>query len=290
MMNSVLPRTGLLSCRRILKVLTVLIFLTFLGGCSLPHIGMYVVEDGTAPDADQDGVPDDQDECRRTPLGMPVDEDGCPDDDDEDMVANGKDQCPRTPKGIVVDAWGCSVDSDGDGVLDSRDECPETSPNTGVDGTGCTLDGDGDGVLDYKDRCKGTLPGAKVDRWGCAQSGDCCSELCRRLPTLSDVHFEHDRATLRPEAYSLLNEAVIVLKEYAKQSVIVVGHTDSNGTEGYNIDLSERRAKSVMDYLVGHGVDDKRLTSVGKGESDPLTSNKSEGGRAANRRVVFVVE
>ncbi|MGI9275461.1 MAG: OmpA family protein [Endozoicomonas sp.] len=277
-----------------LKTVFIVLLLALSAGCSLPHIGSYVVEDGTAPDADQDRVPDDQDRCNRTPLGTPVDIHGCSDDDDNDKVANGRDQCPRTPPGTTVDAFGCSVDTDGDGVLDSRDKCPGTPPNTPVDGDGCTLDADLDGVKDYKDRCKGTPLGAPVDRWGCSNqpatpSGGYCSDLCQRLPVLSDVHFKLDQATLRPEAYALLNEVVRILKEEKMSFIQVVGHADSSGTDDYNLKLSENRAQTVMDYLIGHGVSEKRLAAIGRGEEQPVASNSTDRGRAMNRRVVFEV-
>ena len=276
-----------------IRGLFLVVFVSLSAGCALPHIGMYAEKDGFSPDADQDRVPDDQDRCNRTPLGTPVDIYGCSDDDDNDKVANGRDQCPRTPPGTTVDAFGCSVDTDGDGVLDSRDKCPGTRPNAPVDGEGCTLDADRDGVKDYKDRCKNTPFGTPVDHWGCSApatpSGGYC-DLCQRLPVLSDVHFRHDRAILRPQAYALLNEVVRILKEEKRSFIQVVGHADSSGTDDYNLKLSQKRAEAVMDYLVGHGISEKRLSAVGKGEEQPVATNATERGRAQNRRVVFTVQ
>lgn len=275
----------------ILKLRTVSLLMTailLLGGCSIQHIGMFITENGTAPDADQDTVPDDVDRCPKTPLGTPVDQYGCSDDDDLDLVANRKDRCPATPPGVMVDAWGCSVDSDADGVLDSRDECPYTVADARVDGRGCTLDADRDGVMDYKDRCPDTPFGTPVDNWGCSDNRNRC-EMCDRLPTLSGIHFELDSASLRPQAYPLLNQAVKVLEEFANARVKIVGHTDNQGTEAYNLDLSQRRAQSVAAYLIGHGIAAERLEPIGRGEMLAIASNATKEGRAQNRRVEFLV-
>jgi len=102
---------------------------------------------------------------------------------------------------------------------------------------------------------------------------------------LKGVNFEFDSARLRPDALPILDAAVATLKQRTEIDVLVVGHTDSVGTEAYNQRLSERRAKSVMDYLVSKGVAAERLSSKGFGETKPIASNKTEEGRAQNRRV-----
>lgn len=125
-------------------------------------------------DRDGDGVPNNVDRCRDTPLGDRVDAAGCtlPKDADHDGVVDAQDRCPGTPAGTPVDATGCSKDSDGDGVVDDQDKCPNTPAGTEVNATGCPRDSDGDGVLDPQDKCPNTPPGTPVDVSGCPKDGD----------------------------------------------------------------------------------------------------------------------
>ena len=91
------------------------------------------------PDADADGVPDDEDACPGTPPDVIVDSKGCPPDEDGDGVADFLDLCPATPQGARVNFNGCPYDSDGDGVSDGLDECPGTPEGARVDGKGCEI-------------------------------------------------------------------------------------------------------------------------------------------------------
>ena len=102
---------------------------------------------------------------------------------------------------------------------------------------------------------------------------------------LRSVHFDFNKANIRPDAVPVLNEAVNVLKDESTQAVIVAGNTDSIGTEAYNMKLSRRRADAVRDYLVQHGIPAKRITVEANGESKPVASNDTADGRAQNRRV-----
>ena len=112
----------------------------------------------------------------------------------------------------------------------------------------------------------------------------------KRSIVLRGINFDFDKANIKPEAEPVLDAAVEVLKENTDVKVRVGGHTDSVGTDAYNQGLSERRAKSVRDYLVSHGIDSSRLTAVGYGESQPVADNKTADGRAQNRRVTLDVE
>jgi len=107
---------------------------------------------------------------------------------------------------------------------------------------------------------------------------------------LEGVNFAFDSARLRPDAITILDEAVTVLNRRKDISVDVVGHTDSTGTKQYNQGLSERRAKSVYDYFVNKGIAADRLTTKGYGETKPIASNATREGRAKNRRVELVVK
>jgi len=102
---------------------------------------------------------------------------------------------------------------------------------------------------------------------------------------LRSVHFDFDKATLKPEAKPILDEAVQVLKQEGSVDIVVEGHTDSIGTEQYNLRLSRRRADTVRRYLVDHGIAASRITAEGFGESKPVASNDTADGRAQNRRV-----
>ena len=116
-----------------------------------------------------------------------------------------------------------------------------------------------------------------------AKSGD-------TVVLLEGVNFEFDSARLRPDAITILDEAVTVLKRRGDIDVDVVGHTDSTGPKKYNQGLSERRAKSVYDYFVSKGIAADRLTTKGYGETRPAYSNATREGRAKNRRVELVVK
>jgi OOP family OmpA-OmpF porin len=106
---------------------------------------------------------------------------------------------------------------------------------------------------------------------------------------LRGVNFDFDKATIRPDAKVILDEAASQLSKNPDVRVSVEGHTDSVGSDTYNQKLSERRAASVKSYLVGKGVSDSRLSSVGYGESKPVSSNDTKDGRALNRRVELLV-
>lgn len=187
------------------------------------------------------------------------------------------------PAGALRDQNGCAYDTDGDGVYDGIDLCRNTPEGVTVDRVGCPLDSDNDAVADYLDLCPGTPEGVIVDQDGCPLAGE-------NLLSLTGVNFEFDKAKLTSEAENILEEAVTLLKETdGIVEVRVEGHTDSIGTEAYNQDLSQRRAQSVVDYLTSRGIDGNNLLPVGLGENSPVASNDSSAGRAANRRVDFVV-
>jgi len=101
----------------------------------------------------------------------------------------------------------------------------------------------------------------------------------------SNITFDTDRAEVRPEFYEVLNSVAIVLAEFNKTLVDVTGHTDSDGSDAYNQNLSERRAGTVAEYLVAQGNNPKRFQVLGMGESQPVATNATPSGKALNRRV-----
>jgi OOP family OmpA-OmpF porin len=111
---------------------------------------------------------------------------------------------------------------------------------------------------------------------------------------LPEVYFEFNKSDIKPESYSVLDGGAETIKTVFAGNpdvkIEVQGHTDSKGSDAYNLDLSNRRANSVKDYLViNHGLNPNRLMARGYGESRPVASNDSDAGRAKNRRVEFVV-
>ncbi len=108
-------------------------------------------------------------------------------------------------------------------------------------------------------------------------------ELVLNMP--SGITFAYDRADIAPQFRPTLDQVADVLAQYQQTYVDVYGFTDSTGSDAYNQTLSERRATAVADYLAGHGVNPARLGTRGFGETQPVASNATEDGRAANRRV-----
>jgi len=102
---------------------------------------------------------------------------------------------------------------------------------------------------------------------------------------LRGVNFDFDKSDIRPDAQVVLDSAAEILKENPSTRVEVAGHTDATGPDDYNQGLSERRARSVVNYLVDQGVSADRLTPTGSGESQPVADNGTRDGRAQNRRV-----
>jgi OOP family OmpA-OmpF porin len=102
---------------------------------------------------------------------------------------------------------------------------------------------------------------------------------------LKSAHFDFNKATLKPEGKTALEAAVKALKDEPALKATITGHTDSVGSDSYNLKLSERRANAARDYLVSQGIDASRITTQGLGESKPIASNDTAEGRAENRRV-----
>lgn len=143
-------------------------------------------------------------------------------------------------------------------------------------------DSDGDGVIDANDECPGTPAGVKVNAVGCPEVGE-------KILSLEGVNFDTNKATIKADSEGILNNAVQVLTENASVHVRVEGHTDSRGSDAYNQKLSQSRAEAVSAYLVAHGIDAGRLSSVGYGESAPVAPNDTQENMYRNRRVDLVV-
>jgi outer membrane protein OmpA-like peptidoglycan-associated protein len=240
-------------------------------------------EPGTAklmgcPDSDKDGIADINDECPNE-AGKPA-LNGCP-DRDNDGVADAKDRCPDEPG--TPDMYGCPIpDRDKDGVPDQYDDCPD-APGRAAD-KGCP-DSDNDGVVDPKDSCPNT-PGPASNK-GCPELKP--EEKETLAFAMKAVQFETGSAKLLASSNTVLDEIVRILQNYPAQKIRISGHTDSIGEEDENQVLSERRAKTCYDYLVAKGIDAKRISYKGYGESKPIDDNRFAPGREKNRRVEFEI-
>ncbi|MBN2767150.1 MAG: OmpA family protein [Paludibacteraceae bacterium] len=281
----------------------------------------HVNEKGCPKDTDNDGIFDYLDRCANTPDSVKVDEFGCPIDTDDDGVADYLDLCPDTPaqaKGMV-DKNGCPLDSDDDGIYDYLDLCSNTPVEARgfVDKNGCPLDSDDDGVADYLDKCPDTPIEARgmVDEKGCPRDTDgdsipdyldnCpklagvasnkgCPEIKKEVRTLfqkalQGIQFESGKAIIKKTSNTILNQIAKVLIDNPTYLIEVQGHTDNVGKVEMNQTLSENRASAVRDYLINKGVEEKRITAKGYGDTKPVATNKTAQGRAKNRRVEFMV-
>jgi OmpA-OmpF porin, OOP family len=101
----------------------------------------------------------------------------------------------------------------------------------------------------------------------------------------ADALFDFDKSVLRPDGKKAIDDALAKIQGTDLEMVIATGHTDSIGTEQYNQRLSERRAEAVKQYLVSKGIPASKITTIGKGESQPVATNKTKEGRQKNRRV-----
>ncbi|QYA24804.1 OmpA family protein [Gramella sp. MT6] len=226
------------------------------------------------PDTDGDGIEDRQDACPEK-AGL-AEFDGCP-DTDGDGIADPDDDCPE--EAGLAELNGCP-DADGDGVRDGEDNCPdEAGP---AENDGCPWpDTDGDGILDKDDDCPEEAGPAASN--GCPEpTAEVISELNEYSKT---VLFDLNKATIRPESEEALQSIVDIMNEYSTTIFHVEGHTDSSGSDAYNMKLSKERAASVATWLEEHGVPAKRLTSEGYGETQPIATNSTAAGRQENRRV-----
>lgn len=106
---------------------------------------------------------------------------------------------------------------------------------------------------------------------------------------LKNIYFDFDKTTLKKESFVELNKVVDFLKQNESVEIEISGHTDSKGSDDYNLNLSQGRSQSVVDYLISQGIDSFRLTAHGYGETKPIDTNDTDDGRANNRRVEFTV-
>jgi len=238
------------------------------------------------PDADGDGIPDAEDACPAQAGGRETQ--GCPvaKDSDGDGTPDDIDRCPLDPEDQdgFQDEDGCpDPDNDGDGIVDKVDACPAT-PGA-FENRGCpVLDRDGDGVPDDADKCP-DVPGVAPD--GCPKKYSLVEVKKDVIAIKQQVHFASAKWKVLPSSYPLLDQVAQVLRDYPAMKLTIGGHTDTVGAAAMNMKLSQARAEDVRAYLVKKGVAPERLEAVGYGPTKPIASNKTEPGRAKNRRTEF---
>jgi OOP family OmpA-OmpF porin len=261
-------------------------------------------EDGCPdPDNDRDGIPDVDDKCPDIPEDKDgiEDEDGCPEGDkndrDGDGIPDNLDKCPDDPEDFdgFQDEDGCpDPDNDGDGILDVDDLCPNDPEDKDgfEDQDGCPdLDNDKDRITDKDDKCPN-----EPETYNGFEDQDGCPDRGRVVVTdtsieiLDVIYFDYDKATIQSRSFPILDAVAATMQGNPSiQLIEIQGHTDEQGNDAYNLDLSDRRAKSVMKYLVDKGVDPKRLTAQGYGETQPIDRGHNQKAWAKNRRVAFLI-
>lgn len=255
------------------------------------------------PDNDEDGVPDTADQCPLDPEDKDQfdDADGCPDpDNDADQILDADDKCPNEPEDMDghEDADGCpDLDRDKDGILDAEDKCPDEAEDKDLimDQDGCPeTDADGDEIPDEQDQCPLDAEDIDLedDEDGCPDLAPEASLTDDRIEVNQRILFEFGKAAVRPESFPILDEVARILRQNPALQVRIEGHTDSEGASGLNQSLSEARAQAVRALLLSRsrieGLGD-RITTIGFGPDRPRATNDTEGGRAHNRRVEFIV-
>lgn len=230
------------------------------------------------------------------------DGDFCADpDNDGDGVPDASDRCPndREDRDGFLDDDGCAdPDNDGDGVLDDNDRCPLDPEDHDLlqNDDGCPEpDNDRDGIRDVADSC----PDEPEDRDGfqdddgCPEPGPDAVVVTRtdsRLLVNQRIFFDFDSDTIRNVSFPVLDEIANAIRRNPDiLRLRIEGYTDDVGTEEYNVDLSFRRARAVLEYLAAHGVEREHLESIGYGQARPVAQDSSPEGQALNRRVEFTI-
>ncbi|MEL6342291.1 MAG: OmpA family protein [Myxococcota bacterium] len=252
-------------------------------------------------DRDGDGYVDNEDDCpdEAETFNDYLDEDGCPEGDrDGDGIFDADDACPdakEDPDGFQ-DQDGCpDADNDNDGLIDAEDDCPDEPEDFDgdEDEDGCpdaAGDTDGDGIVDSLDRCisEPETFNQYLDEDGCPDEAPQFVRITEEKIEIDQrIQFESGKSVIKPISYPILDSVAQVMGDYPDLRVLVEGHTDSDGSESYNMRLSNNRAASVRDYLIQQGVSAERLDSLGYGETRPIDTNRTPEGKLNNRRVEF---
>jgi outer membrane protein OmpA-like peptidoglycan-associated protein len=261
---------------------------------------------GAPRDSDGDGIPDkyDGDPDRAEDFDGFEDADGIPDlDNDQDGVPDYSDLARNEPEdhdGFQDQDGAPDPDNDGDGILDANDKMPGTDAAIAagiltmedVDGFqdedgAPDPDNDGDGILDADDKCPNeaeTVNGYQ-DEDGCPDSKPAI-EVGQAI-VLDGVNFASGSSNLTTNSMRILDKAATTLTNNPEIEVEIRGYTDNTGSYQGNVRISQRRADTVREYMLKHGVAPYRMTTKGYGPESPIAPNSTSDGRAQNRRIEF---
>lgn len=188
----------------------------------------------------------------------------------------GEQEMNKTSKYAGLGALGCGLVG---ALASSKGDKNENALKAGA---ACAAIGAGVGMYMDKqnDKLRAQLQGTGVQ---VVRQGDNIQLI------MPDVSFKTDSADISSSFYAPLNSVAVVLKEYDKTNVNVIGYTDSRGSDQHNMVLSQNRAQSVVSYLMSQGVVGNRLNAVGMGKANPIGDNSTAAGQALNRRVVVTI-
>lgn len=155
--------------------------------------------------------------------------------------------------------------------------------NLNGSGSSKVKDSDGDGVADAIDKCPNTAKGEAVTANGCPKYIEEIRSLAK------NIYFETASDVIKTESHKSLNQVASILAAHPETNLTIEGHTDNQGDAAMNLDLSKRRAQSVLNYLSAKGIDVSHLKAEGYGETKPIADNGTKEGRALNRRVELLL-
>jgi|TARA_B100000614_G_scaffold225675_1_gene215511 outer membrane protein OmpA-like peptidoglycan-associated protein len=187
----------------------------------------------------------------------------------------GEQKTSKATYGALIGAVGGALAGGLIGKGDAKDRRERALIGAGVGALA------GGGIGYYMDKQEAELTkrlrasGVSVTRVG--------NDIILNMP--GNITFATDSSDINARFYEVLNSVAIVLKEYNQTLIDVTGHTDSTGSDQYNLELSQRRAQSVANYLMAQGLDSRRFYILGAGESQPIATNDTAAGREQNRRV-----
>jgi OmpA-OmpF porin, OOP family len=224
---------------------------------------------------------------------LPVIIKAAPLDSDQDGIPDDEDQCPTQAEifNQIDDTDGCpEVDSDNDGLLGTRDQCPDSAEDFDgfEDDDGCPdPDNDADGRPDLVDQCpmEAEVLNGFQDDDGCPD--EVPQKLQRFTGVIQGIQFGRGSTKILGSSRSVLKAAVAVFKEYPDLRIEISGHSDITGNFDTNMELSRKRADAAKWQLVDLGIDAARIFTLGFGPNRPIADNGTEEGRKKNRRIEF---
>lgn len=198
-------------------------------------------------------------------------------DADKDNIADNQDLCDNSLLENDIMPYGCKKmkrDSDNDGVIDAKDICPLTPKNAKVSPDGCAIDVDMDGVKDYKDKCLETPFGYEVNNDGCATSANL------------GIHFKYYSSNIDKDSLDKIKSFSDFIKKNSQYKLKIIAHTRLKGDADLNMRLSVNRANAIKKELIKLGVDKNKITTEGRGETEPIADESTPEGKNENSRII----